>query len=194
MKLYNARSEDSWAPRRPYVTTADELADDVDEYAAYIRQITGDGEAIVDCLIRIMEDDSVGAKPYERLDAQLLLDSHRLRKTRRRSGLDHPAGRRRARAAAHARRARLAEGRERRDAQASRHHPLRRDPLSPPDPRQAEDRQGQEDGRLPHRRRQGRDERLQDPTTGSGPQSTSPHGPTPGRPTPSVPDSPSRTP
>ena len=37
--------------------------------------VTGDGEAIVDCLIRIMEDDSVGAKPYERLDAQLLLDS-----------------------------------------------------------------------------------------------------------------------
>ena len=55
--------------------TDDELADDVDEYAAYIRQVTGDGEAIVDCLIRIMEDDSVGAKPYERLDAQLLLDS-----------------------------------------------------------------------------------------------------------------------
>ena len=53
----------------------DELADDVDEYAAYIRQVTGDGEAIVDCLIRIIEDDSVGAKPYERLDAQLLLDS-----------------------------------------------------------------------------------------------------------------------
>ena len=52
-----------------------ELADDVDEYAAYIRKVTGDGEAIVDCLIRIMEDDSVGAKPYERLDAQLLLDS-----------------------------------------------------------------------------------------------------------------------
>ena len=58
------------------LTAADgELADDVDEYAAYIRQVTGDGEAIVDCLIRIMEDDSVGAKPYERLDAQLLLDS-----------------------------------------------------------------------------------------------------------------------
>ena len=56
-------------------TAADELADDVDEYAEYIRRITGDGEAIVDCLIRIMEDDSVGAKPYERLDAQLLLDS-----------------------------------------------------------------------------------------------------------------------
>ena len=55
--------------------TDNELADDVDEYAAYIRQVTGDGEAIVDCLIRIMEDDSVGAKPYERLDAQLLLDS-----------------------------------------------------------------------------------------------------------------------
>ena len=52
-----------------------DLADDVDEYASYIRQVTGDGEAIVDCLIRIMEDDSVGAKPYERLDAQLLLDS-----------------------------------------------------------------------------------------------------------------------
>ena len=57
------------------VTAVDELADDVDEYAAYIRQVTGDGEAIVDCLIRIMEDDSVGAKPYERLDAQLLLDA-----------------------------------------------------------------------------------------------------------------------
>ncbi len=56
-------------------TAAAELADDIDEYAEYIRQITGDGEAIVDCLIRIMEDDSVGAKPYERLDAQLLLDS-----------------------------------------------------------------------------------------------------------------------
>ncbi len=56
-------------------TAAAELADDVDEYAAYIRQVTGDGEAIVDCLIRIMEDDSVGAKPYERLDAQLLLDA-----------------------------------------------------------------------------------------------------------------------
>ena len=56
-------------------TADDQLADDVDEYAAYIRQVTGDGEAIVDCLIRIMEDDSVGAKPYERLDAQLLLDS-----------------------------------------------------------------------------------------------------------------------
>ena len=57
------------------VAADDELADDIDEYAAYIRQVTGDGEAIVDCLIRIMEDDSVGAKPYERLDAQLLLDS-----------------------------------------------------------------------------------------------------------------------
>ena len=57
------------------VTTDDELADDVDEYAEYIRQVTDDGEAIVDCLIRIMEDDSVGAKPYERLDAQLLLDA-----------------------------------------------------------------------------------------------------------------------
>ena len=57
------------------VTTDDELADDVDEYAEYIRRVTDDGEAIVDCLIRIMEDDSVGAKPYERLDAQLLLDS-----------------------------------------------------------------------------------------------------------------------
>ena len=60
----------------PTLATADnQLADDVDEYAAYIRRVTGDGEAIVDCLIRIMEDDSVGAKPYERLDAQLLLDS-----------------------------------------------------------------------------------------------------------------------
>ena len=57
------------------VAAADELADAVDQYAAYIRQVTNDGEAIVDCLIRIMEDDSVGAKPYERLDAQLLLDS-----------------------------------------------------------------------------------------------------------------------
>ena len=177
-------------------TAVDELADDVDEYAAYIRRVTDDGEAIVDCLIRIMEDDSVGAKPYERLDAQLLLDSIGFGKARRRSGLDHPAGRRRARAAAHARRAELAAARKRKTPPASRPHPLRRDPLSPPDPRQAEDRRGQEDGRLPHRRRQGRAERLQAPPLESGPQSTSPREPTPGRsiPTPSSTDSPSRTP
>ncbi len=48
---------------------------DADFYAAYIREVTDDGNAIVDCLISIMEDESVGAKPYERLDAQLLLDS-----------------------------------------------------------------------------------------------------------------------
>ena len=51
------------------------LEDDLDFYASYIREITDDGEAIVDCLISIMEDESVDAKPYERLDAQLLLDS-----------------------------------------------------------------------------------------------------------------------
>ena len=52
-----------------------ELEEDIDSYAAYIREVTDDGQAIVDCLIRIMEDESVGAKPHERLDAQLLLDS-----------------------------------------------------------------------------------------------------------------------
>ena len=52
-----------------------ELDEDRDAYAAYIRQVTDDGQAIVDCLIRIMEDDSVGAKPHERLEAQQLLDS-----------------------------------------------------------------------------------------------------------------------
>ena len=49
------------------------LEDDRNEYAEYIREITGDGDSIVDCLIEIMEDDD--AKPYEKLDAQLLLDS-----------------------------------------------------------------------------------------------------------------------
>ena len=39
----------------------------------YVRQITGDGDSIVECLISIMDDDD--AKPYEKLDAQLLLDS-----------------------------------------------------------------------------------------------------------------------
>ena len=52
-----------------------DLHRDADFYASYIREATDDGNAIVDCLIRIMEDESVGAKPYERLDAQLLLDS-----------------------------------------------------------------------------------------------------------------------
>ena len=148
--------------------TDNELADDVDEYAAYIRQVTGDGEAIVDCLIRIMEDDSVGAKPYERLDAQLLLDSIGFG----RIAVDQAASTPQATAlpatppmpAA----PRLAQGRQRRDAQASRPPPLRRDPLSPPAHRQAEDRQGQEDGRLPQRRRQGRDERLQAPPLDQG--------------------------
>ena len=50
-----------------------DLEDDRDAYAEYVRQITGDGDTIVDCLIDIMEDDD--AKPYEKLDAQLLLDS-----------------------------------------------------------------------------------------------------------------------
>ena len=44
-----------------------------DAYAEYVRQITGDGDSIVDCLISIM--DAAAAKPYEKLDAQLLLDS-----------------------------------------------------------------------------------------------------------------------
>ena len=51
------------------------LEDDLDFYASYVRQVTDDGDAIVDCLISIMEDEAVGAKPHERLDAQLLLDS-----------------------------------------------------------------------------------------------------------------------
>ena len=49
------------------------LEDDRNAYAEYVRQITGDGDSIVDCLIEIMED--ADAKPYEKLDAQLLLDS-----------------------------------------------------------------------------------------------------------------------
>ena len=49
------------------------LEDDRDAYAEYVRQITGDGDSIVECLISIMDDDD--AKPYEKLDAQLLLDS-----------------------------------------------------------------------------------------------------------------------
>ena len=49
------------------------LEDDRDAYAEYVRQITGDGDSIVECLISIMEDDD--AKPYEQLDAQMLLDS-----------------------------------------------------------------------------------------------------------------------
>ena len=50
-----------------------ELEDDRNAYAEYVREITGDGDSIVECLISIMEDDD--AKPYEKLDAQLLLDS-----------------------------------------------------------------------------------------------------------------------
>ena len=49
------------------------LEDDRDAYAEYVRQITGDGDSIVECLTSIMDDDD--AKPYEKLDAQLLLDS-----------------------------------------------------------------------------------------------------------------------
>ena len=49
------------------------LEDDRDAYAEYIREITGDGDSIVDCLIEIMDDDD--AKPYEKHDAQLVLDS-----------------------------------------------------------------------------------------------------------------------
>ncbi len=58
-----------------YTSTAAfaDLEDDRDAYSEYIREITGDGDTIVDCLITIMEDDD--AKPYEQLDAQLLLDS-----------------------------------------------------------------------------------------------------------------------
>ena len=50
-----------------------DLEDDRDAYAEYIREITGDGDSIVDCLISIMDDPD--AKPYEKLDAQLVLDS-----------------------------------------------------------------------------------------------------------------------
>ena len=50
-----------------------DLEDDRDAYSEYVRQITGDGDSIVECLISIMDDDD--AKPYEKLDAQLLLDS-----------------------------------------------------------------------------------------------------------------------
>ena len=50
-----------------------DLEDDRNAYAEYVRQITGDGDSIVECLIEIMEDTD--AKPYEKLDAQLLLDS-----------------------------------------------------------------------------------------------------------------------
>ena len=50
-----------------------DLEDDRDAYAEYVREITGGGDTIVDCLIAIMEDDD--AKPYEQLDAQLILDS-----------------------------------------------------------------------------------------------------------------------
>ena len=50
-----------------------DLEDDRNAYAEYVREITGDGDSIVECLISIMEDDD--AKPYEKLDAQLLLDS-----------------------------------------------------------------------------------------------------------------------
>ena len=49
------------------------LEDDRNTYAEYVREITGDGDSIVECLISIMEDDD--AKPYEKLDAQLVLDS-----------------------------------------------------------------------------------------------------------------------
>ena len=60
----------------PMTTTPTPILDpeqQLDSYASYTREATGEGEAIVDCLIEIMEDDK--AKPYERLDAQLLLDS-----------------------------------------------------------------------------------------------------------------------
>ena len=49
------------------------LEDDRNAYAEYVREITGDGDSIVECLTSIMEHDD--AKPYEKLDAQLLLDS-----------------------------------------------------------------------------------------------------------------------
>ena len=119
---------------------------------------------------------------------------HRLRKTRRRPGIERPTCRRRPRAAARARFTVPAEGRQRRAPQASRPPPFGRNPLPPPVPRQAEDRRGQEDGRLPNRRRQGRDGATSNPTTGSGPPGTLPRAPTPGRSVPTVPGSPSRTP
>ena len=50
-----------------------DLEDDRDAYAEYVREITGGGDTIVQCLITIMED--ADAKPYEQLDAQLILDS-----------------------------------------------------------------------------------------------------------------------
>ena len=50
-----------------------DLEDDRDAYAEYIREITGDGDSIVECLISILDDPD--AKPYEKLDAQLVLDS-----------------------------------------------------------------------------------------------------------------------
>ena len=60
------------------------LEDDRNAYAEYVREITGDGDSIVECLISIMKDDD--AKPYEKLDAQLLPRLHRIRSTRRRAG------------------------------------------------------------------------------------------------------------
>ncbi len=165
-----------------------DLADDVDEYAAYIRQVTGDGEAIVDCLIRIMEDDSVGAKPYERLDAQLLLDSIAFG----RLALDQESITPPAVTAAPDPPRPANPRRPRRPVLLLSEETLFR---LPPLVRRKTDG-GQEDGRLPHRRRQGRAPATSGRTTGSGPQSTSPREPTPGRstPTPSSPDSPSRTP
>ncbi len=61
--------------QKQHQTEAESLQETLDSYASHIRTATDGGDAIVDCLIRIMEDDSVGAKPHERLDAQLLLDS-----------------------------------------------------------------------------------------------------------------------
>ena len=57
------------APPSPILDLQDQLA----SYASYTREASREGEEIVDCLLDIMEDDS--AKPYERLDAQLLLDA-----------------------------------------------------------------------------------------------------------------------
>ena len=61
--------------QKQHQTEAESLQESLDSYASHIRTLTDGGDAIVDCLIRIMEDDSVTAKPHERLDAQLLLDS-----------------------------------------------------------------------------------------------------------------------
>ena len=77
---HRARKDGPYATRATLMIDTDaikrlELDEDRDAYAAYIREVTDDGQAIVDCLIRIMEDDSVGAKPHERLEAQQLLDS-----------------------------------------------------------------------------------------------------------------------